>query len=56
MENPMNYYAVLFNGVTDALDALDRQDYGTAKTLLIRAQQLSEFLYENEQTGDQEHR
>ena len=45
MEKLTNDYAVLFNGVTDALDALDRQDYGTAKALLIRAQQLAEFLH-----------
>lgn len=48
MENLPKYYTVLFNGVIDALDALDRQDYGTAKTILIKAQQLAEILYINE--------
>ena len=45
MDNLPKYYTVLFNGVTDALDALARQDYGTAKILLIRAQQLAELFY-----------
>ena len=37
------------------LDALDRQDYGTAKTLLIKAQQLAEILYINEVDINIEH-
>lgn len=45
MENALKCYTVLFNGVIDALDALERQDYGTAKILLIRAQQLAEIKY-----------
>ena len=41
-------YALLFNAVTDALaqlDRLDRQNYGTAREILIQAQQKAEALY-----------
>lgn len=46
-------YTVLFNAVTDALAALDRQDAFTAKLLLIRGQQQAEaaFLDEDERNG-----
>lgn len=38
-------YALLFNAVTDALAQLDRQNYGTAREILIQAQQKAEALY-----------
>lgn len=39
------YYTVLFNAAADALAALERQDFGTAKTLLIRGQLQAEEEY-----------
>lgn len=39
------YYTVLFNAVTDALAALERQDYGTARELLIQGQRAAEDAY-----------
>ena len=39
------YYTVLFNRVTDAIAALDAQNYGTARELLVRAQQEAEQRY-----------
>ena len=41
-------YALLFNAVTDALAQLDRQNYGTAREILIQAQQKAEALYPEE--------
>ena len=35
-------YLVLFNAVTDAIEMLERQDFGMAKGTLIRAQQDAE--------------
>lgn len=32
------YYTVLFNATEEALAAIDRMDFGTAKTLLLRGQ------------------
>lgn len=44
MELP-NYYTSLFNAVTDAIRAIEQQNYGIAKDILIQAQQQSEELY-----------
>ena len=38
-------YVLLFNQITDAIEALERGDAGQARTILIRAQQDSEELY-----------
>ena len=38
-------YLLLFNAVTDALEKMDRQNYGEASALLIAAQQKVEELY-----------
>lgn len=38
-------YFTLFNAVTDALAAMEAQNYGTARTLLIEAQQKAEEAY-----------
>ena len=38
-------YLGLFNACTDAIDAIDRLDYGAAKDVLICAQQDAEELY-----------
>lgn len=39
------YYTVLFNAVEEAMAALDRLDFGTAKTLLLRGQLRAEGEY-----------
>jgi len=50
MELP-KYYTSLFNAVTDAIRAIEQQNYGTAKDILINALQESEELYlEQEET------
>lgn len=44
----MNYqklYALLFNACTDAIRQLDLQNFGTAREILIAAQQYAEELY-----------
>ena len=43
MELPA-YYIGLFNAVTDAVEALERQNFGLAKEILIKAQQDAEEL------------
>lgn len=46
-------YTRIFNAVTDALDALDSQNFGQAKHLLMQAQLDCEALYiqETEDSG-----
>ena len=44
----MNYeklYHLLFNAITDALEQMEQQNYGTAKEALITAQQEAEEIY-----------
>ena len=43
------YYTILFNAVTDAIEAMDAQNFGTAKKLLIDAQNSAEATYLNEE-------
>lgn len=38
-------YSTLFNAITDALEQVEKQNYGAAKDILIEAQQKSEELY-----------
>ena len=38
-------YHLLFNTITDALEQMEQQNYGTAKDLLITAQQKAEEIY-----------
>ena len=45
MDNFPKYYTRLFNGVTDAIDALQKQKYAEAQMILIRAQQDAEEMY-----------
>lgn len=45
MENFPKYYTRLFNGITDALEALRKKDCIKAEELLIKAQQDAEELY-----------
>ena len=44
-------YFHLFNAVTDALQAMEQQNYGQATQLLIAAQQETEEMYMDEDTG-----
>ena len=39
------YYTVLFNAVTDALEALEQQEFSRARTLLIQGQRAAEDKY-----------
>ena len=40
-----NLYHLLFNAITDALEQMESQNFGTAKETLITAQQEAEELY-----------
>ena len=44
----MNYqklYTLLFNAMTDAIEQLQKDNYGLAQDILVRAQQEAEELY-----------
>lgn len=45
IENLPSYYMILFNAVTDAITALDRQDFGQAGDILVRSQETAENAY-----------
>ena len=45
-------YFTLFNQITDAISALDTQNFGQARELLVRAQQLGEELVIAQQETD----
>ena len=45
-------YFALFNQITDAISALDTQNFGQARELLVRAQQLGEELVIAQQETD----
>ena len=38
-------YSTLFNAITDALEQIEQQNFGSAKDLLIAAQQQAEEIY-----------
>ncbi len=38
-------YHLLFNAATDALEQIEQQNFGSAKDLLIAAQQQAEEIY-----------
>lgn len=42
-------YMLLFNAVTDSLEAMAAQNFGQARELLIAAQQRCEEIYMNEE-------
>ena len=42
-----NLYFHLFNQITDALEAMEKQNYGEARDILLRAQQEAEERYLN---------
>lgn len=45
MTDYQHLYARLFNALTDALEAMENQDFGTARSILVRAQQETEEIY-----------
>ena len=45
MENYAKLYHLLFNAITDALEQMNVQNFGSAKETLVSAQQKSEELY-----------
>lgn len=46
-------YYTLFNAITDALEAMEQQNYGQARALLIAAQQQSEEIYLDSEEEDE---
>ena len=42
MANYDKMYSLLFNAITDALEQIEQQNFGSAKDLLIAAQQKAE--------------
>ena len=52
MDNFPKYYTRLFNGITDAIEALQAQNYIKAQDILIKAQQDAEEMYLED--GDKE--
>ena len=54
MENFPKYYTRLFNGITDALEALQNQNYTQAQKILIYAQQDAEEMYLEDGDEDDE--
>ncbi len=38
-------YKILFNGITDALRRIEDYDFGTAVTILVKAQQTAEEVF-----------
>ena len=45
MANYEKMYSSLFNAITDALEQIEQQNSGSAKDLLIAAQQQAEEIY-----------
>ena len=45
MANYEKMYSTLFNAITDALEQIEQQNFGSAKDLLIAAQQQAEEIY-----------
>ena len=45
MTDYQKMYTSLFNAITDALEQMEKQNYGTAKETLIAAQQQAEEIY-----------
>jgi len=45
MANYEKMYSTLFNAITDALEQIEQQNFGSAKDILIAAQQKAEEIY-----------
>jgi hypothetical protein len=48
------YYTVLFNAVTDAICALEEQNYGIAMKLLLQGQEAAEKALTEKQESDKQ--
>lgn len=46
--NAETRYHLLFNSITDALEAMENLDFGEAKRVLVKAQQEAEEVYLSE--------
>ena len=49
MDEYRDSYSLLFRAATCAVEAIDAQDFGTAKRLLLKAQQEAEELFINQE-------
>ena len=47
MPDYQSLYTKLFNAVTEAVEALEQQNFGQAREILVRAQQQTEEAYIN---------
>ena len=56
MDNFPKYYTCLFNGITDALEALQEQNHIKAQHILITAQQEAEEMYLQDGEAEEESR
>ena len=54
MESTRKPYFLLFNAITDAVEAMEKQNFGQSRDLLIRAQQAAEELYLEETDTEEE--
>ena len=45
MEDYAKLYHLLFNAITDALEQMNAQNFGSAKEALVSAQQKAEEIY-----------
>ena len=45
MEDYTKLYHLLFNAITDALEQMNAQNFGSAKEALVSAQQKAEEIY-----------
>ena len=45
MESTQKPYFLLFNAITDAVEAMDKLNFGQSRELLVRAQQAAEELF-----------
>ena len=45
MPDYQSLYTLLFNAVTDAVEAMEQLNFGQAKDILVRAQQQAEEQY-----------
>lgn len=56
MDDFPKYYTRLFNGITDAIEALQAQNYVKAQDILIKAQQDAEKMYLEDEEKKEAHR
>lgn len=52
MEELPEYYTILFSAVEKAISALEKQNFGLTRDILIRAEQQAEAAFVDEETAD----